>query len=72
MFIFSKENTQLLILHLWMISVAHMDSPYVVDIGLTQMLSLVDQNSDAEFDVHLIGGFEDVYPKVRPEIIYFL
>uniref|UniRef100_A0A5B7BI45 Protein N-terminal asparagine amidohydrolase n=1 Tax=Davidia involucrata TaxID=16924 RepID=A0A5B7BI45_DAVIN len=47
-----------------MTSVAHMDSPYVVDIGLTQMLSLVvDHNFDAELDVHLIGGFEDASPQ---------
>lgn len=43
-----------------MTSVGHMDSPNVVDIGLSQMLfSVVDQDSDAELDVHLIGGFED-------------
>lgn len=46
-----------------MISVAHMDSPKVVDIGLTQMLSLVvNHDSDAaaaDLDVHLVGGFED-------------
>ncbi|CAK7331775.1 unnamed protein product [Dovyalis caffra] len=47
-----------------MTSVAHMDSTKVVDIGLTQMLSLVaDQNFDVDLDVHLIGGFEDVLPK---------
>ncbi|CAB4298461.1 unnamed protein product [Prunus armeniaca] len=46
-----------------MTSVAHMDSPKIVDIGLSQMLSLlVDHNSDMEFDVHLVGGFEDVSP----------
>ncbi|XP_022765601.1 protein N-terminal asparagine amidohydrolase isoform X1 [Durio zibethinus] len=44
-------------------SVAHMDSPKSVDIGFIQMLSLVvDQNSDADLDVHLVGGFEDVSP----------
>ncbi|KAL5827502.1 hypothetical protein ACOSQ3_019343 [Xanthoceras sorbifolium] len=44
-----------------MTSVAHMDSPTIVDIGLTQMLSLVvDHGFDAELDVHLIGGFDDV------------
>ncbi|XP_043691327.1 protein N-terminal asparagine amidohydrolase isoform X2 [Telopea speciosissima] len=43
-----------------MTSVAHMDSPAVVDLGLTQMLSLVnDHVSAAELDVHLIGGYED-------------
>ncbi|KAL9334257.1 hypothetical protein Peur_074396 [Populus x canadensis] len=47
-----------------MTSVAHMDSTKVVDIGLTQMLSLVvDKNFDDDLDVHLIGGFEDVLPK---------
>ncbi|XP_050235121.1 protein N-terminal asparagine amidohydrolase isoform X2 [Mercurialis annua] len=45
-----------------MISVAHMDSPKVVEHGLTQMLSaLVNHNDDhTDLDVHLIGGFEDV------------
>lgn len=44
-----------------MTSVAHLDSPNVVDIGLRQMLSdVVDPNSDVELDVHLIGGFEDI------------
>ncbi|KAK9284046.1 hypothetical protein L1049_012306 [Liquidambar formosana] len=56
-----------------MTSVAHMDSPDVVDIGLTQMLSLVvDHISDAELDVHLIGGYEDASPKVWPQILYFI
>ncbi|XWS35474.1 hypothetical protein CRYUN_Cryun20dG0000400 [Craigia yunnanensis] len=46
-----------------MTSVAHMDSPKLVDIGFIQMLSLVvDHNSDADLDVHLVGGFEDVSP----------
>ncbi|OVA13056.1 Protein N-terminal asparagine amidohydrolase [Macleaya cordata] len=45
-------------------SVAHMDSPKVVDLGLTQMLSLlIDHNSDAELQVHLIGAFEDASSK---------
>ncbi|XP_043816725.1 protein N-terminal asparagine amidohydrolase isoform X2 [Manihot esculenta] len=44
-----------------MVSVAHMDSPKIVDTGLNQMLSLlVDQNFDLNLDVHMIGGFEDV------------
>ncbi|KAK6162878.1 hypothetical protein DH2020_002719 [Rehmannia glutinosa] len=44
-----------------MISVAHMDFPNVVDVGLSQMLALVgDQDSDALLDVHLIGGFDDI------------
>ncbi|KMT18419.1 hypothetical protein BVRB_2g025640 [Beta vulgaris subsp. vulgaris] len=43
-----------------MISVAHLDSPKIVDLGLSQMLSrLVDCKHDSEIDVHLIGGFED-------------
>ncbi|XP_021887682.1 protein N-terminal asparagine amidohydrolase isoform X2 [Carica papaya] len=47
-----------------MTSVAHLDSPKVVDFGLTQMLSLiVDDTSDADLDVHLIGGFEDIASK---------
>ncbi|CAA2957108.1 N-terminal asparagine amidohydrolase [Olea europaea subsp. europaea] len=47
-----------------MTSVAHLDSPNVVDIGLSQMLSLVsDYDSDAMLDVHLIGGFDDTSSK---------
>ncbi|XP_051143848.1 protein N-terminal asparagine amidohydrolase isoform X2 [Andrographis paniculata] len=47
-----------------MISAAHMDSPEVVNNGLTQMLSLVaDQDPDALYDVHLIGGFDDISPQ---------
>nr|XP_017224077.1 PREDICTED: protein N-terminal asparagine amidohydrolase [Daucus carota subsp. sativus] len=43
-----------------MTSVAHMDSPDVVDIGLTQMLSLaVKRETDDVFDVHLVGAFND-------------
>ncbi|GAB4832688.1 hypothetical protein Ancab_006703 [Ancistrocladus abbreviatus] len=43
-----------------MTSVAHMDSPEVVDAGLSQMLSgVVDPKYEAELDVHLIGGFEE-------------
>ncbi|XP_017969672.1 PREDICTED: protein N-terminal asparagine amidohydrolase isoform X1 [Theobroma cacao] len=46
-----------------MTSVAHMDSPKFVDIGIIQMLSLVvDHNSHVDLDVHLVGGFEDVSP----------
>ncbi|OMO69791.1 DNA repair protein Sae2/CtIP [Corchorus capsularis] len=46
-----------------MTSVAHIDSPKFVDIGIIQMLSLVvDQNSPIDLDVHLVGGFEDVSP----------
>ncbi|XP_027342784.1 protein N-terminal asparagine amidohydrolase [Abrus precatorius] len=44
-----------------MTSVAHMDSPKIVEMGLSQMLSShVDDSLEAELDVHLIGGFEDV------------
>ncbi|XVE76670.1 hypothetical protein DITRI_Ditri13aG0000300 [Diplodiscus trichospermus] len=44
-----------------MTSVAHMDSPKFVDIGFLQMLKLiVDYNSDADLDLHLVGGFVDV------------
>ncbi|KAK6240268.1 hypothetical protein QUC31_005737 [Theobroma cacao] len=50
-----------------MTSVAHMDSPKFVDIGIIQMLSLVvDHNSHVDLDVHLVGGFEDVSPNVWP------
>ncbi|KAE8673557.1 N-terminal asparagine amidohydrolase family protein, putative isoform 2 [Hibiscus syriacus] len=46
-----------------MTSVAHTDSPKVVDIGFSQMLKLVvDHDLDADLDVHLVGGFEDVPP----------
>lgn len=46
-----------------MTSIAHMDNPEIVDIGLCQMLSLVvGHDLDAEFDVHLVGGFDDVSP----------
>ncbi|KAK7243511.1 hypothetical protein RIF29_38310 [Crotalaria pallida] len=44
-----------------MTSVAHMDSPKIVEMGLSQMLSLLVEDSlEDELDVHLIGGFEDV------------
>ncbi|WVY99687.1 hypothetical protein V8G54_025757 [Vigna mungo] len=44
-----------------MTSVAHMDSPEIVEMGLSQMLSSLVANSlETEFEVHLIGGFEDV------------
>ncbi|XP_024983483.1 protein N-terminal asparagine amidohydrolase [Cynara cardunculus var. scolymus] len=42
-----------------MTSIAHMDSPDVVDIGLSQMLSLVPDHDDAILDVHLVGAFDD-------------
>ncbi|KAI5445367.1 hypothetical protein KIW84_013557 [Lathyrus oleraceus] len=48
-----------------MTSVSHMDSPNVVEMGLSQMLTLlVDDSLETEFDVHLIGGFEEVSPQV--------
>ncbi|KAK7323940.1 hypothetical protein VNO77_27442 [Canavalia gladiata] len=43
-----------------MTSVAHMDSPQIVEMGLSQMLSSLDNNLETELDVHLIGGYEDV------------
>ncbi|KAB1224911.1 Protein N-terminal asparagine amidohydrolase [Morella rubra] len=46
-----------------MTSIAHMDSPDIVDMGICQMLSLlIDQNLDAELEVHMVGGFEDASP----------
>ncbi|KZV54038.1 protein N-terminal asparagine amidohydrolase-like [Dorcoceras hygrometricum] len=51
-----------------MISVAHMDFPEVVDIGLCQMLSLLsDHGSDSLLDVHLVGGFDDFSSQVWSE-----
>lgn len=45
-----------------MTSVSHMDSGGIVDMGLTQMLSLVvDHEVDSALDVHLIGGYQDAY-----------
>ncbi|KAK2367832.1 protein N-terminal asparagine amidohydrolase family protein [Trifolium repens] len=47
-----------------MTSVSYMDSPKIVETGLSQMLSLlVDGSLETEFDVHLIGGFEEVSPQ---------
>ncbi|CAI9103207.1 OLC1v1001655C1 [Oldenlandia corymbosa var. corymbosa] len=47
-----------------MTSIAHLDSPSIVDVGLSQMLtSVVDPNSDDILDVHLIGGFDDSSPQ---------
>lgn len=44
-----------------MTSIAHLDTPEIVDLGLNQMLSLViDNDIEAQLDVHLIGCFEDV------------
>lgn len=55
-----------------MTSVAHLDSPDVVDIGLAQMLAfVVNQSSDVMLDVHLIGGFDDASPEVRPRSFLF-
>ncbi|PWA47043.1 Protein N-terminal asparagine amidohydrolase [Artemisia annua] len=43
-----------------MISCAHLDSPRVVDNGLSQMLSLVsDSDDNAILDVYLVGAFDD-------------
>ncbi|GJU36975.1 protein N-terminal asparagine amidohydrolase [Tanacetum coccineum] len=48
-----------------MTSCAHLDSPDVVDIGLSQMLSLVsDSDDNAILDVHLVGAFDDSAPQV--------
>ncbi|XP_030447052.1 protein N-terminal asparagine amidohydrolase [Syzygium oleosum] len=42
------------------ISIAHLDSPDIVEMGLAQMLSQTfDHDLQDEMDVHLIGGFED-------------
>ncbi|ESQ39070.1 hypothetical protein EUTSA_v10001527mg [Eutrema salsugineum] len=42
-------------------SIAHIDSPKVVDLGISQMLPLVlEDDENAEFDVHMVGGYEDV------------
>ncbi|KAI4333188.1 hypothetical protein L6164_018026 [Bauhinia variegata] len=47
-------------------SLAHMDSPNIVDMGISQMLSLlIDHSLETELEVHLIGSFEDVSQK-RP------
>ncbi|VVB03348.1 unnamed protein product [Arabis nemorensis] len=44
-----------------MTSIAHMDSPKIVDLGISQMLSLVlEDDVDTELDVHMVGGYEDV------------
>ncbi|POO00103.1 Protein N-terminal asparagine amidohydrolase [Trema orientale] len=44
-------------------SVAHMDSPDIVNMGLNQMLSsFTDCCSNDDLDVHIIGGFEDFLP----------
>ncbi|KAI4379182.1 hypothetical protein MLD38_005511 [Melastoma candidum] len=41
-------------------SVAHLDSPGVVELGLAQILSGISSgDSCAEFDVHIVGAFED-------------
>ncbi|CAE6049169.1 unnamed protein product [Arabidopsis arenosa] len=37
-----------------MTSIAHMDSPEIVDLGLSQMLSLALEDDDAELDVHYL------------------
>ncbi|KAL9231393.1 hypothetical protein vseg_006627 [Gypsophila vaccaria] len=49
-------------------SVAHMDSPKIVEVGLSQMLSkLAAHKLDAEIDVHLIGGYEDTPPMLASQ-----
>ncbi|KAF3968307.1 hypothetical protein CMV_007778 [Castanea mollissima] len=54
-------------------SVAHMDSPNIVDMGLSQTSScVIGHNLDAELDVHLVGGFEDVSPNVWLRILYII
>ncbi|VFR00070.1 unnamed protein product [Cuscuta campestris] len=47
-----------------MISVAHVDSPDIVEIGITQMLSSIVDSKYAILDVHLVGGFNDVSHQV--------
>ncbi|MQL80179.1 hypothetical protein Taro_012638 [Colocasia esculenta] len=46
-----------------MTSIAHLDSPKVVDSGLTQMLSSLAHGEEDALMVHLIGGFEDASSK---------
>ncbi|XP_074325320.1 protein N-terminal asparagine amidohydrolase isoform X1 [Apium graveolens] len=46
-----------------MTSVAHMDSPDVVDIGFTQMSLALKRNISDIFDVHLVGAFNDASPQ---------
>ncbi|KAJ4848798.1 hypothetical protein Tsubulata_037235 [Turnera subulata] len=56
-----------------MTSVAHLDSPKIVDIGISQMLSLVvDRNCEADLDVHVLGGFDDISDKVWLKNPYFV
>ncbi|KAL5098488.1 hypothetical protein RYX36_002815 [Vicia faba] len=53
-----------------MTSVSHMDSPNIVEMGISQMLTLlVGDSLETEFDVHLIGGFEEVSPQHANGII---
>ncbi|KMZ71379.1 hypothetical protein ZOSMA_181G00140 [Zostera marina] len=43
-----------------MTSVAHLDSPKIINSGLLQMLSLlIDQDTHPTLDVHLVGAFDD-------------
>ncbi|XP_071720310.1 protein N-terminal asparagine amidohydrolase-like [Rutidosis leptorrhynchoides] len=49
-----------------MSSIAHLDSPDIVDIGISQMLSLLVTDSDDEdtmLDVHIVGAFDDSVPQ---------
>lgn len=48
-----------------MTSIGHMDTPDIVDIGLSQMLSLITDTDDVILDVHLVGAFDDSAPQVR-------
>ncbi|PWA65449.1 protein N-terminal asparagine amidohydrolase [Artemisia annua] len=55
-----------------MTSCAHLDTPDVVGIGLSQMLSLVsDPDDNAILDVHLVGTFDDSAPQVWFNSLYF-
>ncbi|KAI4333191.1 hypothetical protein L6164_018029 [Bauhinia variegata] len=56
-----------------MTSLAHTESPNIVDMGISQMLSLlIDHSLETELEVHLIGSFEDVSQKVCPGSSTFL
>ncbi|KAK9058180.1 hypothetical protein SSX86_023020 [Deinandra increscens subsp. villosa] len=54
-----------------MTSVAHLDSPNVVDIGLFQMMSVSDSdNDDIVLDVHIVGAFEDSAPQLTYSVLF--
>ncbi|XP_078438739.1 protein N-terminal asparagine amidohydrolase family protein isoform X2 [Wolffia australiana] len=42
------------------ISIAHLDSPKVINMGLDQMLSSLGRRKLGRLDVHIVGGFDDV------------